>query len=168
MIDHLLEISKLPATDISLDEVKSATEDHDQYVESLGKKASSIQLNLDRCKTLMQSSDNWTKDRIEAKKSKLDALRAAKARLEATACFLSYQGHEARSQANTTSYYRATPTSKNSKELLRDIHLALSNWFLVNLMMEHRPTMTNVLTSQRLSQTIISSASFWTSCKLWG
>ncbi|KAF7522995.1 hypothetical protein G7054_g11938 [Neopestalotiopsis clavispora] len=130
MIDHLLEISKLPATDISLDEVKSATEDHDQYVESLGKKASSIQLNLDRCKTLMQSSDNWTKDRIEAKKSKLDALRAAKARLEATACFLSYQGHEARSQANTTSYYRATPTSKNSKELLRDIHLALSNWFL--------------------------------------
>ncbi|ETS85632.1 hypothetical protein PFICI_03657 [Pestalotiopsis fici W106-1] len=84
MIDHLVEISKLAATDVSLEEVKSATEDHDQYVDSLGKKASAIQLNLDRCKTLMQSSDNWAKDRIEAKKSKLDALRAAKARLEAT------------------------------------------------------------------------------------
>lgn len=83
MIDHLVEISKLPATDITLDEVKSATQDHDQYVESLAKKASAIQLNLDRCKTLMQSSDNWTKDRLEAKTSKLNALKDAKARLEA-------------------------------------------------------------------------------------
>lgn len=83
MIDHLVEISKLPATDITLDELKSATQDHDQYVESLAKKASAIQLNLDRCKTLMQSSDNWTKDRLEAKNSKLNALKAAKARLEA-------------------------------------------------------------------------------------
>ncbi|KAI4596723.1 hypothetical protein KJ359_005065 [Pestalotiopsis sp. 9143b] len=85
MIDHLMEISKLPATDITLDELKSATQDHDQYVESLAKKASAIQLNLDRCKTLMQSSDNWTKDRLEAKNAKLDALKAAKARLEAAA-----------------------------------------------------------------------------------
>ncbi|KAK9782333.1 hypothetical protein SCARD494_13641 [Seiridium cardinale] len=70
------------AAAIDLGEIMASTNDHNGYVESLAKKASAIQLNLERCKTLVQSSETSDKDRLEAKISKLNSLKTAKARLE--------------------------------------------------------------------------------------
>lgn len=79
---ELVSLAKLSDDSTTLEEIRASTLDQIQLVESITKQTSVLQLNMERCKSLIDSNAQLQKLRAGAQQAKLAKGQAAKAQLE--------------------------------------------------------------------------------------